>query len=76
MAQVLVRDLDDDTIRRLKQRAERQGRSLQAELRLILEQAARSDTAEARRLAERIRRRLAGRQHSDSGALLAEDRAR
>jgi len=76
MAQVLVRELDDEVVRRLKRRAEQHGRSLQAELRLILENAARVDMSEARRVAERIRRRLAGRNHSDSGAILANDRTR
>jgi hypothetical protein len=32
--------------------------------------------AEARRLAQRIRRRLAGREHADSALLVAEDRDR
>lgn len=76
MAQVLVRDLDKALIERLKARAKRHGRSLQVELKLILEQAAGTDMAEARKLASRLRRKLAGRAHSDSAALLAEDRAR
>jgi plasmid stability protein len=76
MAQVLVRELDDKVVSRLKRRAKKSGRSLQAELRHILEQAARQDMTEARRLAESIRRKLAGRKHSDSGMLIAADRAR
>ncbi len=76
MAQVLVRELDDEVVQRLKQRAKQGGRSLQAELRRILEQAARQDMSDARRLAERIRRKLAGRKHCDSSRLIAEDRAR
>ncbi len=76
MAQVLVRNLDEGIVQRLKRRAERQGRSLQAELRYILEHAAKTDRFEARRVAGRIRRKLANRAHSDSGRLLAEDRER
>lgn len=76
MSQVLVRELDPETVRRLKARAAASGRSLEAELRLILEQAARQDPARAGTLAATIRRRLGGRAHSDSADLVAEDRDR
>ena len=76
MAQVLVRDLDKAVIERLKARAEQHGRSLQAELKTILEQAASYDLEKAKRLAAKLRRELVGRKHSDSGELQAEDRRR
>ena len=76
MAQVLVRDLRADVVTRLKARAKHRGRSLQTELKDILEQASRQSALDARALAARIRRQLAGRKHSDSVQLLAEDRAR
>ena len=76
MAQVLVRDLSEAVVERLKKRARNHGRSLQAELRLIIEQAALTDMTEARRLSQRIRRKLAGREHTDSGVLVAHDRDR
>jgi plasmid stability protein len=76
MSEVLVGDLDARTVERLKQRARRHGRSLQTELKDILERAAGQSLPEARALAFRIRRRLAGRRHSDSAALLAADRTR
>lgn len=76
MAQVLVRGLDSKVVERLKERARDHGRSLEAELRGVLEQAAASDLADARELAARLRRRLAGRKHSDSTALVTEDRRR
>lgn len=76
MAQVLVRDLDSEVVKRIKSRARQNGRSLEAELRDILEQAAAADASEARALASRLRRRLSGRAHTDSAALLAEDRQR
>ena len=43
MAQVLVRNLDDAVVERLKARAAAKQRSLEAELREILEEAARPD---------------------------------
>jgi plasmid stability protein len=76
MAQVLVRDLKADVVARLKGRAKRHGRSLQTELKEILETASRHDAMQARGVAARIRRQLAGRVHSDSVELLAEDRSR
>jgi hypothetical protein len=74
--QVLVRDLKAQVVARLKARARKRGRSLQAELKEILEHASRQGAIDARSLADRIRRRLAGRAHSDSVELLAEDRSR
>jgi plasmid stability protein len=76
MAQVLVRDLKADVVARLKARAKRHGRSLQTELKDILETASRHSMVETRAVAARIRRQLAGRTHSDSVDLLAEDRSR
>ena len=76
MAQVLVRDLKADVVARLKARAKQRGRSLQTELKDILDQASRQSAFDARALAARIRRHLGGRGHSDSVKLLAEDRAR
>ena len=75
MAQVLVRELKSETVERLKNRAVRNRRSLEAELRLILEQAAREPRGAAA-LASEIRRRLAGRKHTDSAVLVSEDRRR
>ncbi len=79
MGQLIVRNLDDRVIDALKARAARQERSLEAELRVILERAAAErviDVAEARARAERISRALEGRSHSDSAALIREDRDR
>lgn len=75
MAQVLIRNLHGRTIDKLKVRAARNGRSLQAELRAILERAA-EVVIDPRALAGRIRRELSGRSHADSAALIAEDRRR
>ena len=50
MAQVIVRNVDDDLVRRLKRRAAEHGRSAEEEHRLLLEAALRSD-----RLIDRLR---------------------
>lgn len=76
MAQILVRDMDDKVVDRLKSRAAEHRRTLQAEVKVILEEAARLDRAAARRLAEQIRSRTAGRQTSDSTDLVRELRDR
>ena len=77
MAQVLVRDLDAAVVAKLKAHAANHGRSLQAELKAILEAQARQVTkVEARALAACIRQRLSAQRHTDSGELQAEDRAR
>ena len=76
MGQILVRGLNDDVIERLKNRARQDGRSLQSEVKLILEQAARSDVQTARKLANDIRTRFKGRKLKDSADLVREDRDR
>jgi len=59
MASVLVRNLDERVVSRLKKRARQNDRSLQAELKIILERAAAADVADFRSLAARIRQKLA-----------------
>lgn len=76
MAQVLVRDLPQEAVDQLKARAARSGRSLEAELRLILIRAGLSDMRSASVSAERIRASLRGREHTDSAGLVDEDRRR
>ncbi|HVR44511.1 MAG TPA: plasmid stabilization protein [Thermoanaerobaculia bacterium] len=76
MARVLIRDLDERTVAVLKARAARNDRSLQAELRGIVERAAAMDVLDSRAVAARLRRKLSGRKHSDSVALIADDRRR
>jgi plasmid stability protein len=76
VAQVLVRDLDTAVIEKLRERARRNGRSLEAELRLILQQAAGGTTEEVLATVDRVRAMFAGRTFSDSTELLREDRER
>jgi plasmid stability protein len=76
VSQILVRNLDDAAVERLKSRARAHGRSLQAEAKDILEQSARFDVAEARKLVDCIRRSFEGRKFDDSTELVREDRNR
>ena len=76
MADILVRDLPPQTVERLKNRARQHGRSLQSEVKLILEEAGTFSLGEARKVAEQWRQRLTGRVHSDSAELIREDRDR
>ena len=75
MGSILVAGLDQKTIERLKERARVNGRSLEQEIKTILERATETLTMnEARQLAERWRRRLRGQPFSDSAGLIREDR--
>lgn len=76
MPDVLVKELDDEILNLLQGRAEANGRSLQAELRAILEQAAQARMLEARARAAQIRASFSPGTYSDSAVLLAEDRQR
>ena len=77
MAQILIRNLDDELVGRLKKRAKGHGRSLQAEAKRILEEAAPDYEAVWRRI-DRFRNKLkrSGRTFSDSAELIREDRDR
>ncbi len=76
MPDVLVRGIEVEVLETLKGRAKLNGRSLQVELKAILEQAAQSRMIDSRALAARIKRSLSKSRHSDSAQLLAEDRQR
>lgn len=76
MAQVSIRNLPDDVVARLKLRAEARGRSLEAELRDILDVASRLSPEEFWARADAIRAATAARGHTDSVGLLREDRDR
>ena len=78
MATINVRQLDDEVVRRLKQRAASNNRSLEGEVRHILEGAVADARSEKRasflRLAARLRRETEGRAQTPSEALIREDR--
>jgi plasmid stability protein len=75
MPDLLIRDLSQETLVHLKARAAKNGRSLQAELQELLEQTAVSERKDWVQPAAEIRARTAGRPHSDSAELIAEDRS-
>ena len=76
MTDMLIRGLDERTLERLKARAQRHGRSLQAEAKLLLEQAAGADREQVAAMLDRWKQRFAGRQFDDSADLIREDRER
>jgi plasmid stability protein len=76
MPQVLIRNVEASVLRKLKARARVKNRSLQAELKEILVREADQDMLDVQKALAEIRRRLAGRVHTDSGQLQAEDRER
>lgn len=76
MAQLLVRDLDGATVERLKLRARRHGRSLQGEVKMILQAAAIFSMEEARGVAEEWQRKLAGGMCTASAEAIGKDRGR
>jgi len=87
MAQILVRNLSQRVVQKLKARAKRRGRSLQAEVKEVLEREAAlfamspsigptADMAAFKRRILEIRRKFKGRKFPDSVALIREDRDR
>jgi plasmid stability protein len=76
MADILVRGLDAETVRRLKVRAKRNGRSLQGEAKLLLEQGAGLTADEIAEMLAGWQERFAGREFTDSAELIREDRER
>jgi plasmid stability protein len=77
MAQLLVRDLDAGVVARLKEQARQNHRSLQGEVKAILEQAAATATRdEALEMIDKWQRRWGERVFSDSTQLIREDRDR
>ena len=78
MAQILVRNLDEAVVEQLKKCAKLNRRSLQAEVQVILETAARNqseplDMAEFLNKVQAIRSRTAERPQTDSAELVRED---
>jgi antitoxin FitA len=74
MGQLLVRDVPDEIVGALKTRAKKNGRSAEAEHRLILESALKPSRKAFWNRAERSRARTAKIDFGDSTALLREDR--
>ena len=77
MHSMLIRDINRATVNRLKTRAAENGRSLQAEVKDILERSAQElSFKQLRRRADDFSKRFEGRRFTDSVALLREDRER
>ena len=80
MAAINVRQLDDEVLDRLKQRASSNNRSLEGEVRHILECAAADDMAAKRArflvASRRLREKTRGRKHTPAEVLIREDRDR
>ena len=73
MPNLLLRNLDDDVLEQLKA-AKANRRSLQAEIHNVLRRATTHNLAQTRRLSTKWLKRLGGSDHSDSAALIREDR--
>ncbi len=84
MAQILVENLDPIIVEKLETLAKQHGRSLQEELKHILQQATEkaiyyhsgADIEKAREAVARAQVRYAGKTFSDSTELIREDRER
>jgi len=75
MASLHVRNVDDEIVALLKERARRHGRSAEAEHRKILEDALKSrQPMSFDEMAALLRQRLAGRRHTPSEILQREGR--
>ncbi|GMV82464.1 MAG: hypothetical protein AMXMBFR7_36480 [Planctomycetota bacterium] len=75
MSDILIRGLDTQTVKRLKTRAKRNGRSLQSEVKQLLERAADKPMAEVLDAARDWRVKL-GKRFDDSASSLRRDRDR
>ncbi len=76
MAQVLIRELDPEVVEKLKARAERNHRSLEAELRVICHAAVQEADFRPLDEVQRVRALFDGRAFTDSAPLLRADRER
>ena len=76
MPDILVRDIDPEKLERLKARAKRNGRSLQSEAKMVLEDAVAQRLIDDVLEAARQWRKKVGRPAVDSVPLIREDRER
>ncbi|MEX0647131.1 MAG: hypothetical protein WEA56_11825 [Balneolaceae bacterium] len=78
MADVLIRNIDKETLTRLKERAKMNNRSLQEELKNMLESHAKPDIEETRNRVSDIllKYKASGKKFTDSADELSEDRER
>ncbi len=77
MAQILIRDLDDELVMTLKARAKANHRSLQGEVKALLEERVRAKSmSQVREDLRRFRAGLGKKRFSDSAKLIRADRER
>ena len=76
MSNVLIRNIDPHTLYQLKAMAAAHGRSLQAELKTIVERAVRSSDIQVKHRLQRLDGLFADRWFDDSAKLIREDRDR
>ena len=76
MPQILIRNLDENTINNLKDLAKQHNRSLQGEVKRILEEYSSQPMDTPLAIAERWQGYFAGRVFSDSAELVRQDRER
>ncbi|MDI6722524.1 MAG: hypothetical protein QMD97_03125 [Candidatus Aenigmarchaeota archaeon] len=76
MSQLLIRNLEDETIELLKNQAKLHNRSLQGEVKQILEENVKMSIKDARIKARKIRASFGKKMFSDSANLIREDRNR
>lgn len=77
MPDILIRDLDEETVERLKLHARNHGRSLQAEVAAVLTEMAKRPTREEAEATFRdLRDRFAGRKFPHVVEMVREDRDR
>jgi plasmid stability protein len=74
MAKVLIRDLDERVLSRLKCAGRAHGRSLQGEIHDALQRASTRSLAESRRISREWLKRLRAASQSDSTKLIREER--
>ncbi|MCD6416853.1 MAG: hypothetical protein J7M08_09200 [Planctomycetes bacterium] len=76
MPDLVLRGLDEQTIKRIEARARRHGRSLQSEAKLLIEQAAGASNRDIAAMLDGWKQRFAGRRFASSLDLIREDRDR
>lgn len=76
MATLLVRNLDEKVVKRLKENARLHGRSLQGEVKQILSNGAKMSVTETFHILKTWNKRWGNRKFSDSTRMVREDRDR
>ena len=76
MPDILVRGLEEETVKRLKARAKQHGRSLQSEVKLLVERATGAGGEEVAEVLNHWKDRFAGRRFSSNVQMIREDRDR